>query len=111
LLYKRDSLGVINGLVSTYATWSSNLRGVVWDLLGERTPAHTTLYGCVFVLFPTPFRHEHPPFDHLATGLFARTATPPEKARGEVCNRPITEVKRLLLRVFGLRNTRLHRSD
>jgi len=45
LPYKRYSLGVINRVVSTYATWFWSLRHVVWDLLGERTPAHTTLHG------------------------------------------------------------------
>jgi hypothetical protein len=45
LPYKRYSLALITALVSTYATWSSSLRGVVWDLLGERTPSHTTLHG------------------------------------------------------------------
>jgi hypothetical protein len=45
LPYKRYSLAVITELVSTYATWSSSLRSVVWDLLGERTPSHTTLHG------------------------------------------------------------------
>ena len=45
LPYKRYSLAVISALVSTYATWSLSLRRVVWDLLGERTPAHTTLHG------------------------------------------------------------------
>ena len=45
LPYKRYSVAVIAELVSTYATWSASLRTVVWDLLGERTPAHTTLHG------------------------------------------------------------------
>ena len=45
LPYKRYSLAVITALVSSYATWSLGLRRVVWDLLGERTPAHTTLHG------------------------------------------------------------------
>jgi hypothetical protein len=45
LPYKRYSVAVITELVCTYATWSSSLRGVVWDLLGERTPSHTTLHG------------------------------------------------------------------
>ncbi|MCP3881419.1 MAG: hypothetical protein GY701_23965 [Sulfitobacter sp.] len=45
LPYKRYSLAVITALVSTYNTWSLSLRRVVWDLLGERTPAHTTLHG------------------------------------------------------------------
>ena len=45
LPYKRYSLAVITELVSTYTTWSASLRSVVWDLLGERTPSHTTLHG------------------------------------------------------------------
>ncbi len=45
LPYKRYSLAVITELVITYATWQWSLRGVVWDLLGERTPSHTTLHG------------------------------------------------------------------
>ena len=45
LPYKRYSLALITELVSTYATWSASLRDVVWDLLGEHTPAHTTLHG------------------------------------------------------------------
>ena len=45
LPYKRYSLPVITELVRTYATWSASLRGVVWELLGEETPAHTTLHG------------------------------------------------------------------
>ena len=45
LPYKQYSLTVITALVSTYNTWCLSLRRVVWDLLGERTPAHTTLHG------------------------------------------------------------------
>jgi hypothetical protein len=45
LPYKQYSLAVITELVITYTTWNWSLRGVVWDLLGERTPAHTTLHG------------------------------------------------------------------
>ena len=45
LPYKRYSVALIAELVSTYATWSESLRDVVWDLLGEHTPAHTTLHG------------------------------------------------------------------
>jgi hypothetical protein len=45
LPYKQYSLAVITELVITYATWGWSLRGVVWDLLGERTPAHATLHG------------------------------------------------------------------
>jgi hypothetical protein len=36
---------VITELVITYLTWGWGLRGVVWDLLGERTPTHATLHG------------------------------------------------------------------
>ena len=45
LPYKQYSVAVITELASTYATGSASLRSVVWDLLGERTPAHTTLHG------------------------------------------------------------------
>jgi len=45
LPYKQYSLAVITELVITYASWDWSLREVVWDLLGERTPAHTTLHG------------------------------------------------------------------
>jgi len=45
LPYKRYALAVIAEQVATYATWSSSLRTVAWNLLGERTPSHTTLHG------------------------------------------------------------------
>jgi hypothetical protein len=45
LPYKRYSVTVIAELASTYATGSASLRNVAWDLLGERTPSHTTLHG------------------------------------------------------------------
>jgi hypothetical protein len=45
LPYKRYALAVIAEQVATYAQWSSGLREVAWDLLGERTPSHTTLHG------------------------------------------------------------------
>ncbi len=45
LPYKQYSLAVITELVITYLSWGWSLRGVVWDLLGERTPTHTTLHG------------------------------------------------------------------
>ena len=45
LPYKRYALTVIAEQVATYAKGSSSLRTVVWDLLGERTPSHTTLHG------------------------------------------------------------------
>ncbi len=45
LPYKQYSLAVITELVISYATWQHSLRDVVWDLLGERTPSHTTLHG------------------------------------------------------------------
>ncbi len=45
LPYKQYSLAVITALVITYVTWGWGLRGVVWDLLGERTPTHATLHG------------------------------------------------------------------
>jgi len=45
LPYKRYALAVIAEQVATYAQGSSSLRTVAWSLLGERTPAHTTLHG------------------------------------------------------------------
>jgi len=45
LPYKQYSLAVIAELVSTYSTGAWSLRDVVWDLLGEHTPSHTTLHG------------------------------------------------------------------
>jgi hypothetical protein len=45
LPYKQYSLAVITALVIIYTTWDWGLRDVVWDLLGERTPSHTTLHG------------------------------------------------------------------
>ena len=45
LPYKQYSVVLIAELAGTYVTWSVSLRGVVWNLLGERTPSHTTLHG------------------------------------------------------------------
>ncbi len=45
LPYKQYSVAVIAAVVSSYASGSVSLRSVVWDLLGERTPSHTTLHG------------------------------------------------------------------
>jgi len=45
LPYKQYSLAVITELAITYATGNWSLRAAVWDLLGERTPAHATLHG------------------------------------------------------------------
>lgn len=47
LPYKHYSLAVIALLAGTYAqpSWAQSLRAVAWELLGERTPAHTTLHG------------------------------------------------------------------
>jgi hypothetical protein len=45
LPYKQYSLAVITELVITYVTWNWGLRVVVWNLLGERNPSHTTLHG------------------------------------------------------------------
>jgi hypothetical protein len=45
LPYKRYSVAVIAELASTYSSGSASLRKVVWDLLGERTPSHTTLHA------------------------------------------------------------------
>ena len=45
LPYKRYALTVIAEQVATYAQGSSSLRTVAWNLLGERTPSHTTLHG------------------------------------------------------------------
>jgi len=45
LPYKLYSLTVITKLVITYTTGNWSLRDAVWDLLGEPTPAHTTLHG------------------------------------------------------------------
>ena len=42
---KRYALTVIGELTATYCQWTEGLRPVVWDLLGERTPSHTTLHG------------------------------------------------------------------
>ncbi len=47
LPYKHYSVSVIAALAGAYtaAGWAESLRTVVWELLGERTPAHTTLHG------------------------------------------------------------------
>ncbi len=45
LPYKQYSVALIAELASTYAKGSASLRSVAWDLLGERTPSHTTLHG------------------------------------------------------------------
>ncbi|MEJ2389356.1 MAG: hypothetical protein P8Y27_19230 [Chromatiaceae bacterium] len=45
LPYKQYSVAMIAELASSYAKGSASLRSVAWDLLGERTPAHTTLHG------------------------------------------------------------------
>lgn len=42
---KQYSLAVISALSATYTTWTRSLRAVVWELLGERTPSHTTMHG------------------------------------------------------------------
>jgi len=42
---KHYGLAVIAEQAATYATWQQSLRAVVWSLLGERTPSHTTLHG------------------------------------------------------------------
>jgi hypothetical protein len=42
---RRYSLAVVSDQVTTYAKGCSSLRAVVWSLLGERTPSHTTLHG------------------------------------------------------------------
>jgi hypothetical protein len=45
LARKQYSLTVIAGQVARYVRGGSSLRKVVWDLLGDRTPSHTTLHG------------------------------------------------------------------
>lgn len=47
LPYKRYGLAVMAEQLAGYATgsWSRSLREVAWNLLGERTPSHTTLHG------------------------------------------------------------------
>jgi hypothetical protein len=42
---KQYSLTVIAGQVATYARGELSLREVAWNLLGDRTPSHTTLHG------------------------------------------------------------------
>jgi hypothetical protein len=42
---KRYALAVIAEQVASYASGHRSLRSVAWDLLGEQTPAHTTLHG------------------------------------------------------------------
>ena len=46
LPYKHYSVSVIAQLAAAYTDgWQDSLRTVAWGLLGERTPAHTTLHG------------------------------------------------------------------
>ncbi len=46
LPYKHYSVSVIAQLAGAYTGgWQDSLRTVAWELLGERTPAHTTLHG------------------------------------------------------------------
>ncbi len=46
LPYKHYAVSVIAQLLAGYSHgWWHSLRGVAWGLLGERTPAHTTLHG------------------------------------------------------------------
>ena len=46
LPYKHYSVSVIAQLAGAYTHgWQGSLRTVAWGLLGERTPAHTTLHG------------------------------------------------------------------
>jgi len=47
LPYKHYAVSVIAEQAGAYTTrgWEESLRGVAWRLLGERTPAHTTLHG------------------------------------------------------------------
>ena len=42
---KQYSLTVIAGQVARYAGGGLSLRQVAWDLLGDRSPSHTTLHG------------------------------------------------------------------
>jgi hypothetical protein len=42
--WKPYSWPVIEAMVSEYATFCHSLRKVAWSLLGDRTPAHTTLH-------------------------------------------------------------------
>ena len=42
---KLYALTVIGELSATYCTWTRSLRSVAWDLLGERTPSHSTVHG------------------------------------------------------------------
>jgi hypothetical protein len=47
LPYKHYAVTVIAAAAGAYTTpgWSESLRSAVWALLGERTPAHTTLHA------------------------------------------------------------------
>lgn len=45
LARKQYSLTVIAGQAATYAGGELSLREVAWNLLGDRTPSHATLYG------------------------------------------------------------------
>jgi hypothetical protein len=80
LPYKQYSLAVITELVITYASWDWSLRDVVWDLLGERTPAHATLHGWTeglgaHVLGLSPAVADGAPFSRFVFEAEARVAS------------------------------------
>ena len=79
LPYKQYSLAVITELVITYTTWDWGLRMVVWNLLGERTPSHTTLHGWTeglgaHVLGLPPAAADGAPFSRFVFEAEARVA-------------------------------------
>lgn len=45
LARKHYALSVMSEQMAAYTRWTQGLRGVAWNLLGERTPSHTTLHG------------------------------------------------------------------